>query len=196
MADVDAALQSQVRNIEATYGKNMPEWFTVIDHSGLTKHNEVVAMLKSEHGLAHAAAHRISLLARDRLTTATTTNSVSAAVDSLYAGRKSSLRPLHDQLMSAIHTFGDFEVAPKKGYLSLRRRKQFAMIQPSTATRIDVGLNLPAGTPCTEWLESAAKFNALFSHRVRVTSADDISPKLLRALRNAYDAAGERSPAT
>ena len=64
--DVDAALQSQIRNIEATYGKPLDHWFAVIDASGLTKHNEVVAMLKADHGLAHGAAHRVSLLARQR----------------------------------------------------------------------------------------------------------------------------------
>jgi hypothetical protein len=62
--DVDAALQSQIRNIEATYGKPLDHWFAVIDASGLTKHNQVVAMLKTDHGLAHGAAHRLSLLAR------------------------------------------------------------------------------------------------------------------------------------
>ena len=55
--DVDAALQSQIRNIEATYGKPVDHWFAVIDASGLTKHNQVVAMLKADHGLAHGAAH-------------------------------------------------------------------------------------------------------------------------------------------
>ena len=64
--DVDAALQSQIRNIEATYGKSIDHWFAVIDASGLTKHNQVVAMLKADHGLAHGAAHRVSLLARQR----------------------------------------------------------------------------------------------------------------------------------
>ena len=64
--DVDAALQTQIRNIETTYGKPLDHWFPVIDASGLTKHNEVVAMLKADHGLAHGAAHRISLLARQR----------------------------------------------------------------------------------------------------------------------------------
>ena len=64
--DVDAALQSQIRNIETTYGKPLDHWFAVIDASGLTKHNQVVAMLKADHGLAHGAAHRISLLARQR----------------------------------------------------------------------------------------------------------------------------------
>ena len=64
--DVDAALQNQIRNIETTYGKPLGHWFAVIDASGLTKHNEVVAMLKGGHGLAHGAAHRVSLLARQR----------------------------------------------------------------------------------------------------------------------------------
>jgi Domain of unknown function (DUF4287) len=64
--DVDAALQSQIRNIETTYGKALDHWFAVIDASGLTKHNQVVAMLKADHGLAHGAAHRVSLLARQR----------------------------------------------------------------------------------------------------------------------------------
>ena len=48
--DVDAALQSQIRNIETTYGKPLDYWFAVIDSSGLTKHTEVVAMLKGDHG--------------------------------------------------------------------------------------------------------------------------------------------------
>ena len=150
MVDVDAALQAQIRNIESTYGEPVSHWFAIIDDSGLTKHNEVVTMLKSEHGMKHGAAHRLSLLARDRAATPASSDAGTGHVDGLYAGRKASLRPLHDQLMAAVHDLGDVEIAPKKGYLSLRRRKQFAMIQPSTATRIDIGLNLPPGTPVTE----------------------------------------------
>ena len=64
-------------------------------------------------------------------------------VSALYTGKKASLRPLHDALIDTIQAFGDdIEVAPKKGYLSLRRRKQFAMIQPSAPGRIDLGLIL------------------------------------------------------
>jgi hypothetical protein len=127
--DVDAALQSQIRNIEITYGKPLDHWFAVIDASCLTKHNQVVAMLKADHGLAHGAAHRVSLLARQRHDAGAASPPDPAGV--LYAGAKAGLRPLHDALLGEIRALGAFDITPKKGYLSLRRRKQFAMIQPA-----------------------------------------------------------------
>jgi len=186
--DVDAALQSQIRNIEATYGKPLDYWFAVIDESGLTKHNEVVAMLKADHGLAHGAAHRVSLLSRQRADAGA--DAPSDPADALYVGAKAGLRPLHDALLGQVRALGGFDVAPKKGYLSLRRRKQFAMIQPSTADRIDLGLILPDTTPATGRLESAAKFNPLFTHRVRITSAADLDDELRDWLAAAYGLAG------
>jgi hypothetical protein len=185
--DVDTALQSQIRNIEATYGKPLAHWFAVIDASGLTKHNEVVAMLKADHGLAHGAAHRVSLLARQRHHADVAAPSDPA--DALYTGAKAGLRPLHDALLDQIRALGAFDIAPKKGYLSLRRRKQFAMVQPSTTSRIDLGLILPA-TPATGRLEPAAKFNPLFTHRVRITAATDLDDELRGWLATAYALAG------
>jgi hypothetical protein len=81
-------------------------------------------------------------------------------------------------------------IAPKMGYLSLRRRKQFAMVQPSTTSRIDLGLILAATTPAAGRLESAAKFNPLFTHRVRITAATDLDDELRGWLATAYALAG------
>jgi uncharacterized protein DUF5655 len=81
------------------------------------------------------------------------------------------------------------EIVTKKGYLCLRRRRQFAMIQPSTVSRIDVGLIL-RDVPAEGRLESAAGFNALFTHRVRITNVDDIDTQLIGWLREANRAAG------
>jgi Domain of unknown function (DUF5655)/Domain of unknown function (DUF4287) len=188
MATAEEGLAAQIRNIEERYGKAMPEWFALIAASGLTKHTEVVAMLKAEHGMTHGAAHRVSLLSRQAAAPAPT--SADAATDDLYTGKKASLRPLHDQLMTVIGGFGgDVATVPKKGYLSLRRRKQFAMIQPSAAGRLDLGLILP-GVPPAGRLEPSGSFNALFTHRVRVTSADEIDAELTRWLRAAYANAG------
>jgi len=58
MATADEGIAAQIRNIEARYGKPMPDWLALIAASGLVKHTEVVAMLKTEHGLTHGAAHR------------------------------------------------------------------------------------------------------------------------------------------
>jgi Domain of unknown function (DUF4287)/Domain of unknown function (DUF5655) len=185
--DVDAALQSQIRNIETTYGKPLDNWFAVIDASGLTKHNEVVAMLKGDHGLAHGAAHRVSLLARQRDHAGVAAPPDPA--DALYAGAKAELRPLHDALLGEIRALGAFSIAPKKGYLSLRRRKQLAMVQPSTTSRIDLGLILPA-TPPAGRLEPAAGFNPLFTHRVRITAVTDLDVELRGWLATAYALAG------
>ncbi len=182
--DVDAALQSQIRNIEATYGKPLDHWFAVIDASGVTKHNQVVAMLKADHGLTHGAAHRVSLLARQRDDAGVAVPS--DPTDALYAGAKAGLRPLHEALLGQIRAIGAFDIASKKGYLSLRRRKQFAMVQPSTASRIDLGLILSATMPVSGRLESAAKFNPLFTHRVRITAATDLDDDLRGWLATAY----------
>jgi hypothetical protein len=146
MATVEEGLQAQIRNIEATYGKPMSEWLAIIAASGLTKHTDIVNMLKNDYGMTHGAAHRVSILARQNAAQQTGTDGDSDPVSALYTGKKASLRPIHDALMSAVHGFGDdVELAPKKGYVSLRRRKQFAMIQPSGAGRIDLGLILPDG---------------------------------------------------
>src|SRR5215467_4081105 len=189
MATVEEGLQAQIRKIEATYGKPMSEWIAIISASGLAKHTDVVSMLKKDYGMTHGAAHRVSLVAREQAAEAAAAGQDSDPIDALYTGKKASLRPLHDTLMTTIQAFGDdIEVAPKKGYLSLRRRKQFAMIQPSAAGRIDLGLIL-RDMPTDARLESAAGFNALFTHRVRLTSTADIDSQLIAWLQRAYDRA-------
>jgi hypothetical protein len=88
--------------------------------------------------------------------------------------------------MTTIQAFGDdIELAPKKGYLSGRRGKQFAMIQPSAAGRIDLGLVLP-GVPPGARLESAKGFNAFVhpsspahQHRRYRPTTDRLAPARL-----------------
>jgi hypothetical protein len=182
MATVDDALRTQIRNIEATYGRPLREWFAIIAASGATKHTDIVAMLKTDHGMTHGAAHRVSLLYRKDDEPSAGDN----PADALYTDRKAHLRPIHDAVMCAILRLGDdIEAAPKKGYLSLRRRKQFAMIRPSTATRLDVGLILDDVEPAGR-LETAKGFNALFTHRVRLTSIADVDTQLVAWLARAY----------
>jgi hypothetical protein len=92
-------------------------------------------------------------------------------------------------LLKRVTALGDdIEQAPKSGYVSLRRRKQFAMLQPG-AKWVNLGLILPKSTP-GERLEPAGKWNALFTHRVRVATLAEIDDELDSWLRAAYGAAG------
>jgi hypothetical protein len=72
--------------------------------------------------------------------------------------------------------------------VSLRRSKQFGLLQPSTATRLDVGLNLK-GVPASGRLEASGSFNSMCTHRVRVASAKDVDAALVSWIRMAYEQA-------
>ena len=193
MSTVDEALQTQIRNIEEKYGKSLAEWIALISDSGITKHTEIITMLKSQYGVTHGSANRLALIAReaDAASIARAAKaSGSDPIDDMYSGKKAGLKPLYDALMTTITALGnDIEVAAKKGYVSLRRKKQFAMIQQTTASRIDVGLILKDATT-TERLESASGLNAMFTHRVRVSSIKDIDEQLISWLKQAYELAG------
>ena len=192
MATVAEAQQSQLRNIEQATGRSIDDWVEVIRASGRQRHGEIVPWLKTEYGLSHGTAHRLALVSIDRWagTSAAGGAAPSATLeDTLYPENRRHLLPLHEALMAEVQALGaDIELAPKKGYVSVRRRKQFAMLQPA-AKHIDLGLIL-ADAPAEARLESAASLNALFTNRVRVRSTDDIDAELRSWLREAYEAAG------
>ena len=142
--------------------------------------------LKEKHGLTHGYAN---LVAHNALQSDASFSEGDALVESQYAGPKAALRPFYDSVIAEVKGFGgDVEVAPKKGYVSLRRKKQFAIVQPSTATRLDVGINLKGVAPAGR-LEASGSFNAMVSHRVRVSSAKEIDRELVGWLKRAYDEA-------
>lgn len=191
MADkVADAMQSMIRNLEEKTGKSLETWKTIARKCGSEKHGEIIKHLKTEHGLGHGYANMIA----HALKTPEKLESSEVAGDDLltaqYAGAKAGLKPWYDQLLAAVKKFGsDVEVSPKKTYVSLRRSKQFAIVQPSTATRLDVGINLK-GENTTPRLEASGSFNAMVSHRVRVEEAKQIDKELLGWLKQAYERAG------
>ena len=98
------------------------------------------------------------------------------------------MRPIHDKVMAAIAELGQFEIAPKKAYLSLRRRKQFATVGPATRTRVDVGLNM-TDVPSTDRL-IALPPGGMCQYRVSLTEVDQIDQELMAWVKMAYDGAG------
>ena len=183
---MDDALATMIANYEKNTGKPLEAWIDIARKAKLAKHGEIVKMLKDRHGMGHGYAN---LVAQRVLAGDAPAPGGEDLVEAQYAGKKAPLRPLYDQLAKAVGKFGaDVELAPKKTYVSLRRSKQFALVQPSTPERLDVGINLKGAAPGGR-LEASGSFNAMVSHRVRVTSAKDIDAELLGWLRAAYDQA-------
>lgn len=105
-----------------------------------------------------------------------------------YSGARAAVKPIYDEVMGQVTRFGeDVEVSPKKTYVSLRRAKQFALLQPA-ASRLDVGIKLTDTAP-TARLEPSGSFNAMVTHRVRVSSIDEVDTELIGWLREAYERA-------
>jgi hypothetical protein len=186
MSNVDEATQTQIRNIEAQTGKSLDELIQSGLATGITKHKELQAFFTNEYGLTYGNANTLTILTRDKMKGAA--GEEENFVDAQYAG-KEALRPIYDNLIAAINAFGDdVEIAPKRTYVSLRRKKQFGLIQPTTATRVDVGINLKGVEPAGR-LEKSGSFNSMVSHRVRLSDAGDVNDELIGWLRQAYAAA-------
>ena len=111
-----------------------------------------------------------------------------ALIDRQYSGAKAALRPIYERLAEVIAELEDVEVGPRGTYVSFGRPKQFALVQPSTKTRVDVGLRLPGAAP-TERLADAGSFGSgNITHRVALGAPEDVDAELEGWLRDAYDA--------
>lgn len=186
LSNIDKATRTQIRNIETQTGKSLEELIQSGLATGITKHKELHTFFTNEYGLTYGNANALTVFTRDRMKG--DAGKEENFVDAQYSG-KEALRPIYDQLITAVQAFGDdVEIAPKRTYVSLRRKKQFALIQPSTASRIDVGINLKGVEPGGS-LEKSGSFNAMCTHRVRLNSLDDVNDDLIGWLRQAYDMA-------
>jgi predicted transport protein len=179
-AEMAAAMKA---NLKEKTGKTLAQWLAVAKKSKLAKHGEIVKHLKTEHGMTHGFAN---LVAHEHLGSAAAHTDDDDLVAAQYAGAKADLKPVYDALMTAVRALGgDVEVAPKKAYVSLRRSKQFALIQPSTKTRVDLGLNLKGVEP-QDRLEASGSWNSMCTHRVRLESVKDVDAALKKWLKLAY----------
>jgi hypothetical protein len=176
---------AMIANLKEKTGRTLPQWLPVVQQSKLEKHGQIVKHLKTEHGMTHGFAN---LVAHKALERDLGPPGGADLILAQYAGEKAALRPIYDALVAAVATFGpDVEIAPKKSYVSLRRSRQFALIQPFTKTRVDLGINLK-GEPAGGRLEASGSFNAMVSHRVRLSAREDVDRELLGWLRRAYEA--------
>jgi hypothetical protein len=187
---MDKALQTQLDNIEKRTGKSLTALAAIVKTSGLTKHGEIRDMLKRDLGMGHGDANTLvhHVLQSDGTAAAAAAGkSGDAVLDEIYSGPKAALRPVHDAVMKEVETFGPFEIAPKKGYVSLRGKKQFAMIGPATKSQVEIGLNMKDVKPTTRLV--AVPPGGMCQYRIRLGDVGEVDAELLGWMRRAYDAA-------
>ena len=184
----DSQVQAMIQNMPEKTGKPVTEWFKILADSGLEKHGEMMKLLKGEYGVTHGYANMIIQLYRAQDATEAPTES--DLLTAQYAGAKAAMRPIYDAVLAAVTPFGtDVVIAPKKTYVSLRRSKQFAIVQASAKDRVDVGLNLK-DVESTERLEGGTVFGGMCTRLVRLGDPVDVDEELIAWLRQAYDQAG------
>ena len=176
-----------IENLKINTGKSLEQWIKIVHKTKLDKHKEIINYLKSEHDFTYGFANLVAHKARK--SDAGSAASSDDLITTQYRKGKEDLKPIYDKLIKAIQKFGkDVEIAPKRAYVSLRRNKQFAIIQPSTKKRVDVGINCK-DLEVTDRLEKPGSFNSMVSHRVRLENVKDVNKELIGWMKTAYEKA-------
>ena len=179
---MDQALKTMIENMPEKTGKSLEEWKKLLITKSFEKHGEAVKFLKVDHGVSHGFANTIVTLSKDN------NESPDDLLKNQYQG-KEELETVYEKLIELVKELGaDVIVTPKKGSVSIIRKKQFALIKPATKTRIDLGLKL-VGKELTERLENSGPFGTMCTHRVQISSIEQVDEELKEWLTEAYEKA-------
>lgn len=184
---MDQALQTMIENLQRNSGKSLQEWVQIVRNRGFDKHSEIIRFLKEEHAFTHGFANLVAHKARESDAGSATDSDDS--IEAQYQG-KEHLKPIYLKLIEFVNDLGtDIEIAPKKAYVSLRRKKQFAILLPATKSRFELQLNLK-GVEENEILQHISKANAMCTHQINLNAVEDITGEIYEYLKKAYEGAG------
>lgn len=180
---MDKATQTMIENLHKNTGKTLAQWIDIVAKENFEKHGEIIKFLKEQHDFTHGFANLVAHKAKS--SDAGSAENTDDLIISQYQG-KEHFKPIYNKLISEIQTFGsDIEIAPKNTYVSLRRKKQFAILNPATKTRFEIGINLK-GQEAEGKLE-AEKPNSMCSHKIKITDISEIDTKVMNWIKTAYE---------
>ena len=130
--------------LERQTGRDVAAWNARIAAAGLADADALRAWLRAEGVTGYSAQLlRWETFGYPAFITAT----AEALIEAQYADRP-ALKPVYDAVVAAALDLGEVEVQARKTYVSLvAPRRTFARIQPTTRTRIDLGLRLAGQAP-------------------------------------------------
>ena len=177
---MDKALRTMIANMPEKTGKSLEAWAKLLKEKAFEKHGQAVNYLKKEHGVTHGFANTIVTLSKQD------NSSEEDLVQVQYKG-KEILFPIYEALIAFVHTLGsDVTITPKKGSVSIIRKRQFILIKPATKTRIDLGFKLK-DVPTTNRLENSGPFGTMCTHRVRLSEVSEVDKELKSWIQEAYN---------
>lgn len=183
---MDHTVATMLVKLKEKTGRSLDEWKSAIAKEHFSKHGEIVKFLKETHQVTHGYASEIALkvLGSD----ADSSENTDELIVSQYKG-KEHLKAYYDLLLAEVNKFeGEFEIAPKKTYVSLKRKKQFVILNPASKTRFEIGFNLKGVEPKGK-LE-AEKPNGICSHKINLANIDEIDKEVMDWIKMAFERAG------
>lgn len=170
-------------------GKTLEEWVEVVKVSGIDPLDQksVRNWLKSEHGILQNSQWAIADAAARAA--GWVRPSVEGYIDAQYQGEKAVLRPIFDALREIIEGLGeDVAVEGRGGYTPFVRKRQFIAVQASSKTRVDLGLRFKEAPESA--LLSTSSLPGQSTHKVGLSSVEDITDELVGLIRLAYEQNG------
>ncbi|MBP2702975.1 DUF4287 domain-containing protein [Microbispora sp. RL4-1S] len=172
-------------SLPAKTGRSLDDWVAEIGKSGIDPLDQgaVRQWLRSEHGLTKPQQEAIAIAAaKDAGWTEPTADDHLAAQ---YAGPKQGLKPIYEALLAAATALGgDVVVEVRANFVAINRKRQFAAVQPATASRIDLGLRFV--DPPSDARLKPATAPGQSTHKIGLTAADQVDG-VTALLRQAYE---------
>ncbi len=188
-----AMVQKWIQTLPEKTGHSLDEWLEIIKKTGPKTEKERRAWLKEKFKLgtntAWWLAERVDGKGMEEDTPESYLKQAEIYVEEMFAGPKAGLRPIYDALLKLGFSIGkDVKACPGKTIVPLYRNHVFAQLKPSTRTRLDLGFALGNMKVPARLIDTGgfAKKDRI-THRIPITSLEEIDDEVKRWLKVAYD---------
>ncbi len=183
------SFQAYLDTITARTGMSIDQLLAIAHDKGFdspsTTAGDVVTWLGDDYGLGRGHAMAIVQLLKNQ---AGAPSTQADRVDAVFSGTRARWRDAYDSVLERAQGWGDdVSIAPTDSYVSLTKGgRKFAIVQP-TGERLDLGIKRKGVDP-TARFAAAGSWNAMVTHRVRITDSAELDDEVFDWLKAAYDA--------